>query len=184
MATPNGASPLRIDISTLPDISQPDMDILDSSFFQTGKSPRPQLPSPASIYQSTTEGRRTRGGVTRFEELHLAVKMSSPSNLTSILQEAQTMYAIRRLFLDGQVPVPELFGWRRYKERVFIYQSLVHGETMEDACYSLTEDGKLSLRNELAQITAALRSITQPSPNMIGNDALSFFLSIYLSVCR
>ena len=42
---------LVVDISSLPDVSQPEVDFIDTSFFQfNGTSPVPRLPSPTEIH--------------------------------------------------------------------------------------------------------------------------------------
>lgn len=158
-------SRLRIDAVTLPDISRPEMDFLDTSFFQNDTSPPPQLPTPASIIERYGDkGRR----VILIDELDMVVKTNYESDLR--LEEVQTMRAIREMFLhhDVQVPVPEVFGWRRHGEQVFIYMSLIHGKTLRQAWPDLTEDDKKSIQRRLSQIVTALRQITQENPNKIG----------------
>ncbi|KAL7917162.1 phosphotransferase enzyme family protein [Trichoderma austrokoningii] len=143
-------------ISTLPDISKAEMDFLDS-FFQSDQFPRPQLPTPASIIHNHPT----------IKELNMVVKINHASYLR--LEEAQAMCAIRQVFPNGEVPVPEVFGWRRHGNQVFLYMSLIHGPTLREAWPSLTEDDKLSIRNQLGQIVASLRRITQHSPNTIAS---------------
>ncbi|EKJ69158.1 hypothetical protein NXS19_006686 [Fusarium pseudograminearum] len=156
---------LRIDVSALPDITQPEMDFLDSSFFQTRDSTqaRPQLPTPASLFEEY--GNRGADVIT-IEELNLAIKTNLQAYLN--LEEAQTLWAIRKVFPNGEVPVPELFGWRKHGDRVFIYMSLVPGETLRQAWQSLTEHDKASLQNQLKDIIGTLRTLKQ-SPEIIGS---------------
>ena len=76
--------------STLPDISETTVDFLDSSFFQSAGSPRPELPTPASnIQQHGDNGAR----VVKTESLNLKVKINEASDLR--LEEVQTMCAMR-----------------------------------------------------------------------------------------
>ncbi|KAF4462113.1 phosphotransferase enzyme family [Fusarium albosuccineum] len=158
----NEACGLRIDVSALPDISQSEMDLLDSSFFQSGDSPRPQLPTPASILEEYGDH---GADVVKIKELNLAVKINAQSYLK--LEEVQTMWALRKIFPNGEVPVPEVFGWRIYDGRVFLYMSLVSGQTLREAWPSLTADDKSSLQIRLKEIVASLRRLTQ-SPEIIG----------------
>ena len=106
MAAVNSRAPY-IDISSLPDISQPEYDFLDSSFFQDDATR--QLPTPAFIFDHRPYGGR---GVEKFEELGLAVKYGPSDYLR--LEEAQTLYAIRKAFPNAEIPVPEVFGWRTH----------------------------------------------------------------------
>lgn len=93
-----------LDILALPDISKSEMDFLDSSFFRSHAS----LPTPASILQQYG----ARGAcVIKIPDLSMAVKIDQASYLR--LEEVPTMYAMRQMFPDGEVPVPEVFGWRK-----------------------------------------------------------------------
>lgn len=161
---PNQSCRPFIDISTLPDISKTEMDFLDSSFFQSNESPRPQLPTPTSIIEEYGDG---GARVVRIESMNIAVKIDHISHLR--LEEAQTMRAMRHIFPNGEVPVPEVFGWRRHHDQNFIYMSLVHGETLRERFSSLTEDEKELIRSELRRIIASLRLSTQECPNQIGS---------------
>ena len=96
-------------------------------------------------------------GVIKLEKLNLAVKFGHSSVLK--LEEAQVMIAIRRAFPNGEVPVPEVFGWRRRGDFVFIYMGLIPGVTLGVAWPSLTEMEKESISNQLAGIIAALRRV-------------------------
>ncbi|KAI5457659.1 kinase-like domain-containing protein [Mariannaea sp. PMI_226] len=161
---PNESSRLCIDTSSLPDISKPEMDFLDSSFFQSDKSPRPQLPTPASIIEAYGDG---GARVVKIENLNIAVKINHTSHLR--LEEAQTMRVIRQIFPNGEVPVPEVFGLRRHRNQNFVYMSLVHGKTLREAWPSLTKGDKELIGSELRQIIASLRLITQDCPNQIAS---------------
>ncbi|WXC60307.1 hypothetical protein SNK03_006172 [Fusarium graminearum] len=155
---------LRIDVSALPDITQPEMDFLDSSFFQTRDSTqaRPQLPTPASLFEEYGD---CGADVITIKELNLAIKTDAQAYLN--LEEVQTLWVIRKVFPNGDVPVPELFSWRKYGDWVFIYMSLVPGETLREVWQSLDEDDKASLQNRLKEIIGTLRKLKQ-SPEIIG----------------
>ncbi|KAH7271696.1 hypothetical protein B0J15DRAFT_576817 [Fusarium solani] len=108
----------QIVLSALPDISPAEMDFPDSPFFQSGDSPKPKLPTPASILQQYGD----QGAcVIQIEHLNMAVKINHEPYLR--LEGAQTMRAVRRFFPDGEVPAPEVFEWRKYDGLVFIYSS-------------------------------------------------------------
>ncbi|KAL1297356.1 hypothetical protein AAFC00_004897 [Neodothiora populina] len=154
----------HLDILTLPDISKSDMDLVDSSFFQSDDSPKRELPTPASILE---KGGDQGVSVIKIPDLNIAVKIDQATYLR--LEEAQTMCAMRQMFPNGEIPVPEVFGWRRYNGQVFIYMSLIHGETLRVAWPSLTEDNKLSIQSDLRQIIMRLRRITQDAPPVIAS---------------
>ncbi|POR35336.1 Phosphotransferase enzyme family protein [Tolypocladium paradoxum] len=155
MAAQDTHRPL-IDISSLPDISKAEMDFHDSSFFRCNA--RPQLPTPTAILQQFPDRGAT---VVKFEHLNLAVKYGHSSYPR--LEEAQTMRAIRQAFPHDDIPVPEVFGWRKHGDLNFIYMSLIRGKTLREAWPSLTEGDKMSISSELRRIVAALRRATQGS---------------------
>ena len=147
-----------IELSSLPDVSRANVDFLDSSFFRFNGTPSlPRLPTPAEILQQYPNC--SQGRVVKFESLSLAVKVGHISCVK--LEEAQTMIAIRRIFPNGEVPVPEVYGWKRYGDTLFIYMSLMTGKTLADIWPSLTKPEKVSICDELSQIIASLRRVSQ-----------------------
>ncbi|WVO17677.1 hypothetical protein L204_105374 [Cryptococcus depauperatus] len=151
------ADPLCIDIASLPDISQDEMDFRDTSFFQPG-NPLNELPSPASILQQFGDRGAT---VVKMPHLNLAVKLGHNSYLR--LEKAQTMIAMKQVFTDGQVPVPEVFGWRKHGDLNFIYMSLVPGKTLRQAWPTLTDEDKKAICGDLRRIVSELRRLSQGS---------------------
>ncbi|PHH93273.1 hypothetical protein CDD83_8784 [Cordyceps sp. RAO-2017] len=83
-------------------VSETERDFLDTSFFQSGEAPSPQLPTPSSILEQWPD---LGYGVIKLEHSILAVKFGHPSYL--ILEEAQAMQAIRQALPHNHVPVPE-----------------------------------------------------------------------------
>ncbi|KAK4544874.1 hypothetical protein LTR36_003778 [Oleoguttula mirabilis] len=77
------------------------------------------------------------------------------------------MRALRQAFPQGEVPVPEVFGWRRHEGQNFIYMSLIHGPTLREAWSSLTEGDKQSISVGLSGIVWSLQQITHDSPGML-----------------
>jgi aminoglycoside phosphotransferase (APT) family kinase protein len=159
MVTENLDQPV-IDISSLPDLSMAEVDFHDTSFFQSGRSSSPHLPTPSEVLQRHPG---LYNGVVRFDHLNLIVKVGQDDYYR--LEEAQTMRALKRAFPDGEVPVPEVFGWRKSDGRIFIYMSLIRGRTLREEWPSLTPEEKKSVCDELRQIVLALRRITQGSPD-------------------
>ena len=56
----------------------------------------------------------------------LIVKYGADTTVT----EAETQNMVYK-HLKGKVPVPEVFGWTEDGDQVFIYMSLIEGETLE-----------------------------------------------------
>lgn len=81
------------------------------------------------------------------------------------LEEVQAMIAIRRAFPNGDVPVPEVFGWKHHDEKIYIYQSLAPGISLKQTWPFLAEAEKVSICRELSKIVAALRLIKQDTPH-------------------
>lgn len=97
----------------------------------------------------------------KFEHLSLAVKFGDSSYLR--LEEAQTMRAIRQVFVNSEVPVPEVFGWRKHGDQNFIYMSLIPGQTLREAWPTLTKKDKTLIRGDLSRIVRELRQVGQGS---------------------
>lgn len=142
----------HISVSSLPDISQPEMNFYDTSFFKD--NPLRALPSPEHVRQQVP-GRRS--GAVKYEDLGLVVKFNPELSF----EEAQTMRAIKSAFPQGEVSVPEVFGWRSYGEHQFIYMSFVEGETLYDLWDSLAETDKELICVELRNIISSLQQITR-----------------------
>ena len=154
---------LSIDVSALPDITQSEMDFLDSSFFRPNNSvERPQLPSPSSIVAQYGDG-GTR--IIRIDALNMIVKIDYTNHMR--LEEVQTMLAIRQLFSCDDLPVPEVFGWRLHGHQLFIYMSLIRGETLRQASPRLTQIDKISIQSDISRVIMLLRQIVQENPKNI-----------------
>lgn len=162
-----GNSLLRIDAASLPDASNLEVNFYDTSFFRSNSSHLPQLPSPASILQQHPHH---GASVVKYAHLNLAVKFGDASYLR--IEEAQTMRALRQLFVHGEVPVPEVFGWRRHGDQNFIYMSLITGLTLREAWPLLDDNDKGSICDDLSRIIKSLRTLT-PSHPFIGTFAQS-----------
>ena len=135
------------------------MDFLDSSFFQNG--PNRSLPTPAEIKGlSTTYGTTSQPDPVKFEELGLLVKFGP--HVTAA--EAQCLWMIGKE-LQGQVPVPEVYGWRIDGNEAFIYMQLIQGDTLRDRWDSLSVLDKRSVCHQLRQITISLRQLEQDPNN-------------------
>jgi hypothetical protein len=61
--------------------------------------------------------------------LSLGLVVKYGANVTVV--EAQTQMMICEQ-LQGQVPVPEVFGWTEDGDQVFIFMSLIEDETLQE----------------------------------------------------
>lgn len=147
----------RIMITSLPDISLSEMDFRDTSFFQSQETPV-ELPTPAEIMQKYPEI-GDGSGIARFDDINLIVKLGPTDYLR--LEEVQTMWAMRQVFPNGEIPVPEVFGWRTVDDRHFIYMSLIRGSTLLHAWDHFTDADKECLRDQMKQVVKDLRSLCQ-----------------------
>jgi hypothetical protein len=158
----------HIDVSSLPDASQPEFNFEDTSFFQHHSLE--QLPSPQHVMERVPGHRY---GAVRFEDLGLLVKFSPELRF----EEAQTMRAIKSAFPQGEIPVPEVFAWRSHQIYRFIYMELIEGTTLDDAWPSLVEEDKKNICLELRNIIVSLQQMTRdPTDDLIGDLASSIFL--------
>jgi len=163
MAAAEGIKQSCIIVPSLPDVSAPEMDFHDTSFFQTNQLSARQLPTPDEVLARLPRG---FNGVARFEEFNLIVKVGQLDYYSA--DEALTMRVLKQLFPDGEVPVPEVFGWKTcpgQPGRIFIYMSLEPGKTISEVWPSLTGQEKEVICGELRQIVLALRRITQEEPD-------------------
>ncbi len=161
-------------LSQLPNISLPEFDFLDSSFFrsQNGTDTCRKLPSPQAVLEAagTPWGDK---GVWRFQELGVLVKFGGPSELR--LEEALTLRVINRMLPANQVPAPEVFGWKSThnpgRQSNFIYMGLLPGQTLRAAWDTLSHEDKASVSHQLAAIVKCLRSVEQgPADQVIGGS--------------
>jgi len=76
--------------------------------------------------------------------------------------------------LQGQVPVPEVYGWRIDGAETFIYMQLVQGDTLRDRWDSLSYSDKTAVCQQLRQITISLRQLEQDQDELfIGKSLIS-----------
>ncbi|KAK4182579.1 hypothetical protein QBC35DRAFT_151503 [Podospora australis] len=83
------------------------------------------------------------------------------SNVTAT--EGKNLLLLRQIFKNGEIPVPEVYGWRRDAEngeRV-VYTSLPQGNTLEDRWGGLTDVEKTSVCEELRGIVRTWRRLEQ-----------------------
>ena len=107
-----------------------------------------------------------------FPSLSLAVKCVRVTvRHRASAAEGQTLWALRQ-FLP-QVRVPEVYGWRRDGEELFVFMELIEGEMLEDRWKDLGEDDKTRICAELGAMLRALRCLERPAEEeFIGEEYL------------
>ncbi|KIM36535.1 hypothetical protein M413DRAFT_78127 [Hebeloma cylindrosporum] len=99
--------------------------------------------------------------VSIFPKLSLAVKRTRRTErYRASAVEGQTMWALRK-FLP-EVRVPEVYGWRRDGDELFVFMELIKGDTLYDRWNDLTEQEKAQIFTELGTMTDALRRLVRP----------------------
>jgi hypothetical protein len=158
---PSSHQGLTISPSILP--SGDNVIFSESSFFKH-HSAHAKLPTPSVVREEAAKPKNLPGRwankpwAVPFFSMNLLVKYGT----TLSIAEGQCMWAIRYT-LGQQVPVPEVYGWRRDGKEVFIYMQLIEGQTLEDAWDALSQTDRASIHRELHQIVQSLRSLRQPS---------------------
>ncbi|CAA7269377.1 unnamed protein product [Cyclocybe aegerita] len=121
----------------------------DSSFFKHHSLS--DLPSPAKIAAAALPGFSRH--ISLFPDLSLAVKrVKMTTRHRASAAEGQVLWALRRLLPDSEVPVPEVYGWRRDGDMLFVFMELIEGETLHKRWEELEE-------HEKAQLCAELRAM-------------------------
>jgi hypothetical protein len=92
----------------------------------------------------------------KIPSLGLVVKYGADVTVT----EAQTQMEIREQ-LQGHVPTPEIFGWSEDGGQVFVFMSLVEGETLEERWSSMNEVERQAICKKLQHIVKIWRALTQ-----------------------
>ena len=99
-----------------------------------------------------------------FPGLGLLVKYGTEITLA----EGQCLLFIRNT-LSEVVPVPEVYGWCKDGDQVFIFMELVNGMTLEKSWDTITEGERTSVCQQLHDMVDALRDVKQDcGPPFIG----------------
>lgn len=132
----------------------------ESSFFKEGRAPA--LPTPAEIRRiNEASGHIRARNFNRpppviFPSLGLLVKHGGDVTVV----EAQTQMMVREK-LQGQVTVPEVFGWAEDGAQRFIYMSLIEGSTLQERWEDMSEDERRAVCEELKCAVKAWRTLEQ-----------------------
>ncbi|KAL7271649.1 hypothetical protein RUND412_005572 [Rhizina undulata] len=118
------SGPVRLSISMLP--ANEEVSFKDTSLFSR-HGEQAAIPPPAEVWER-------------------ALNFGNPDRVT--IAEGQCLWAIRKL-LHGQIPVPEVYGWCKDDNDVFIYMELVHGVTLEERWESLSGEERIEISEQL-----------------------------------
>lgn len=140
--------------------------ISDSSFSREHRAST--LPTPAEVRAINKESGNIRGASfnrpppVKFPSLGLIVKYGADTTII----EAETQYMVYKQ-LKGKVPIPEVFGWTEDGGQIFIYMSLIGGETLEQRWGALNKEGREAVCKELNGMAKAWRSLEHPDHNQV-----------------
>lgn len=141
----------------------------DSAFFTKPNAPL-ALPSPTEVREAASRSSdfsvadKNRPPPVVFPNLGLLVKYGREITIA----EGQCLLFIRNTLSDI-VPVPEVYGWCKDDEQVFIYMELVDGITLEKSWETMTESERMAVCQQLREMINAWRGLKQEfSPPFIG----------------
>ncbi|EPS35557.1 hypothetical protein H072_11042 [Dactylellina haptotyla CBS 200.50] len=143
--------PVYIDVSKLP---QGDDVWLSSTVTR---------PSTAEV-RACSEGGDPEGDITFLRELGMVVKYGPEV----FVAEGQTLWAMKE-YLSGVVPVPEVYGWYREDEALFLYMELVDGVTLEECWLTIDMEERAAVCAQLGEMVTAWRDLRQdPDDQFLG----------------
>ncbi|CAO2649188.1 Nn.00g101370.m01.CDS01 [Neocucurbitaria sp. VM-36] len=156
-----------------------------SSFFTKTNAPL-SLPSPAEVREIASQSTdpnarlRTRPPPVCFSNIGLLVKYGTEVTIA----EGQCLLFIHHA-LPKSVPVPEVYGWCKDDNQVFIYMELVEGITLEKSWDSMAEKDRMSVCQQLRHMVDAWRNLEQDAPlQFIGHvDEQPLLDVIFTSSC-
>lgn len=88
--------------------------------------------------------------------MNLIVKFGS----SVAIEEALCFRMLWKTFC-GNVPVPEIYGWKVQESCVFIYMELIKGETLQDKWDYPTDQERSSICGQLKDIVSMLLQVEQ-----------------------
>lgn len=140
----------------------------DSTFFQ--RNPGVELPHPQDVRMAHSLLTKQQDlhpeapHIVRYPEYSLCVKYSRRVKLL----EAQAFYLVNRYLKD--FPAPEIYGWRKDGDDVFLFMELIDGQNLSDVWDSLSECEKtdvcVAVKNRVLSPLATLRQI--PNQKCVG----------------
>ncbi|KAI9163543.1 hypothetical protein HJFPF1_05160 [Paramyrothecium foliicola] len=151
----------RFSVDSLPAGSH--VTFADSSFF-TRNGPGALLPDPKDILAQQLSKNpkylRLEGPApVIYKDLGLVVKLGTEPAVT--IAEGQCLWAVRKHL--PQVPVPEVYGWTKEGDHVFLYMELIDGLPLEERWDNLGEDERTQVCGQLRAMFTQMRQLRQDS---------------------
>jgi aminoglycoside phosphotransferase len=115
-----------------------------------------------------------------FPELNVFVKCGRKVSTA----KAICLWAVKR-HLQGQVPVPDVYGWRVDGQDVFLFMELVPSVILQERWDQLSYQDRLLVCDELRFMISQLRSLKQlPTERFIGKFTSRMMVHILASSCQ
>lgn len=131
-----------------------------SSFFREDRAAALPLPTEIRALNEVSDDFRAKSldspTPVKFPSLGLIVKYGT--DVTAAEIEAQVMMYER---LQGQVPVPEVYGWAKDGDQMFLYMVLIEGDTLQTRFHALNETERQAICKELRLMVNAWRTWKQ-----------------------
>lgn len=143
----------------------------ESSFFNKPNA-QLSLPTPTEVREVASRSgdprakRANRPPPVTFPNLGLLVKYGREVSLA----EGQCLLFICNALCEV-VPVPEVYGWCKDDDQLFIYMQLIDGVTLEKRWDAMIEEERTSVCRQLHDMVDALRGVKQ--------DSLSPFIGMF-----
>jgi aminoglycoside phosphotransferase len=139
----------------------------DTAFFVTNS----RLPTTQEVRAATT---------LRSDNPHIATTVAFPEQGHFVKygpevkpSEGQCMRLVK-YYLASEVPVPEVYGWDKDGDDVFLYMQFISGVRLQELWLRIGPDEKASLVEEIRQIVQRLGQLRQPpSKEIIGMSYIS-----------
>ncbi|KKK14603.1 hypothetical protein ARAM_006402 [Aspergillus rambellii] len=93
-------------------------------------------------------------------EIRAINEKSGSLDATNFNRPALSLYRLWDYWLS-QVPTPEIFGWTEDGRQIFIYMSLIEGESLQERWSGMSEGEKRAVCEELKNIVKMWRSLKQ-----------------------
>lgn len=98
------------------------------------------------------------------------------------ISEALGLFAVGR-FLNGHVPVPEVYGWRTDGDEKYLYMEYIRCQTLKKAWDIMVPSELVTICHELRTIYDYLRRLQQdPSDIFVGKYVISIYKIVYPSL--
>ncbi|EPS41439.1 hypothetical protein H072_4673 [Dactylellina haptotyla CBS 200.50] len=152
---------ISIRVSELP--AEKNVDFIETSFFHENNSRK--LPTPSEVRSRATHPRTHRPDPIRFTEDNLIVKWGEYVTIA----EGQ-VYWMLQTHLKGEIPAPEIYGWRTEGNQVFLYLEYITENQLEEVHHELGTESRSKINSQIRSIkTALLRLRQNPTQEFLGS---------------